>query len=188
MLGAGVISAGMVGIFAFPAYATPEVEELRYYSPVQQLTTEDAEGSVALQGPSAQLEPVAPIEAEAPAAGQDASFSGQDLPAGKGASGLVNAALAQLGWGQDCTAMVENALRAIGYSVGDVGVTGFDGYGTVVRSGGYAPGDILVWPGQPHVAIYIGNGQAVHGGFNGTTVVDSYRSMDAEPAYVVRVG
>jgi cell wall-associated NlpC family hydrolase len=196
MVGAGVVSVGMVGVFALPAYATPETEELRFYSPVQELTTANSDGDIALSGPSAELVPVetpapAPQEEEgdaAAAAAQLAAFSGADLPAGAGASGLVNAALAQLGWGQDCTAMVENAMRAIGYPVGDVGVTGFDGYGSIVTSGGYAPGDILVWPGQPHVAIYIGNGQAVHGGFNGTTLVASYRSMGAEPAYVVRIG
>lgn len=189
MVGVGAASIGLVGVFAFPAYATPEVEELQYATPVQQITTADAEGSLDLQNPSAELEPApAPEPVTRNTQQQTAGFSGSDLPAGAGASGLVAAALAQQGQAQDCTAMVERALRAIGYSVGNVGVTGFDGYGTVIRSGSYAPGDIMVWPGQPHVAIYVGNGMAVHGGYNGSTVVAHYTSYGSAPAYVVRVG
>lgn len=193
---AGVISVGLVGVFALPAYATPEVEEARYYTPVQQqeLTTAFAEdSSIDTQAPVAKKAEPKAVTAVAdglraePGTGSG-GFSGKDLPAGKGASGLVAAALAQLGDAQDCTAMVERAMRAIGYSVGDVGVEGFNGFGKIVTSGSYAPGDILVWPGQPHVAIYIGNGQAVHGGYNGTTVVADYRSYGQAPAYVVRIG
>lgn len=190
MVGVSVASFGMASVFAFPAYATPEVEEFQYYTPVQQLTTADADGSLGLQGPKAELAPTPEPEpaTQTASATAAAGFSGADLPAGSGASGLVAAALAQQGQAQDCTAMVERALRAIGYSVGNVGVTGFDGYGKVVRSGAYAPGDIMVWPGHPHVAIYIGNGMAVHGGYNGSTVVAGYKSYGQVPAYVVRVG
>lgn len=199
MLGAGVISVGMVGVFALPAYATPQSEELRFYTPVQQLTTADAEGEVALNGPSAELVPVeAPVvEAEeagdsaaaAAAAAQVASFGGADVPAGVGAAGLVNAALAQVGQGQDCTALVERSLRAIGFGVGDLGTLAghYTPYGQLVGSGGYAPGDILIWSGR-HVAIYIGNGMAVHGGFNGSTVVSSAFGYEGTPDAVVRVG
>ena len=193
---AGVISVGLVGIFAFPAYATPEVEEARFYTPVQQeLTTADAEVAMFdAQAPVAKkAEPQAVLAAEVSDENENSTaepkdaLGGKDLPAGKGAPGLIAAALAQVGDAQDCTALVERALRAIGYSVGDAGVEGFNGFGEVITSGAYAPGDILVWPGQPHVAIYIGNGQAVHGGYNGSTVVADYRSMGQTPAYVVRL-
>lgn len=195
MVGAGVISIGMVGVFALPAYATPESEELRFYTPVQQqLTTAEAEADLTLTGPSAELVPVevpapAPVEQTPAAAPAVASFSAADVPAGAGASGLVNAALAQLGQGQDCTALVERALRAIGHGVGDLGTLPghYAPYGQMVGSGGYAPGDILIWSGR-HVAIYIGNGQAVHGGFNGSTVVASAFGYEGTPDAVVRVG
>lgn len=198
MVGAGVLSVGMVGVFALPAYATPETEELRFYTPVQQqLTTANADGEVTLSGPSAELVPVeAPAEpaVEESGAGEAdaapaAAFGGADVPAGAGASGLVNAALAQLGQFQDCTALVERSLRAIGFGVGDLGTLAsqYAAYGSYVGSGGYAPGDILVWEGR-HVAIYIGNGQAVHGGFNGSTVVASAFGYEGPPSAVIRVG
>lgn len=114
----------------------------------------------------------APAEAGAPAAGEEPAAPQEgDVPPGSGAQGIVDAALAQLGVNQDCTALVEKSLRAVGIPAGDLG-TQVHEYtalgGTVVTSGNYAPGDILVFPGQ-HVGVYIGNGQAVHGGWGGTT-------------------
>ncbi|MFC6235052.1 NlpC/P60 family protein [Leucobacter soli] len=194
MVGAGVISAGLVGVFAFPAYATPETEELRFTTPVQQeLVTADAEASVQTQLPEAKKEVVATpaVVTTTDDAAEDTSnggFDGKDLPAGEGASGLVAAALAQVGDYQDCTAVVERALRAIGYSVGDLGTipSQYLAYGSLVTSGGYAPGDILFWPGS-HVAVYIGNGQAVHGGWNGSTVVAGLSTIHGYPSAVVRL-
>lgn len=92
---------------------------------------------------------------------------------GKGAT-IAAAAYAQIGIAQDCTALVSNALAAAGIN--------FHGWpndyaslGTPVATP--APGDILIYQdagaGVPHVAIYVGNGQAIHGGFNGSTVLFS---------------
>lgn len=92
---------------------------------------------------------------------------------GKGAA-IAAAAYSQIGVSQDCTALVSNALAAVGIN--------FHGWpndyaslGTVV--GTPQPGDILIYQnagaGVPHVAIYVGNGQAIHGGFNGSTVLFS---------------
>ncbi|SJN08282.1 NLP/P60 [Leucobacter sp. 7(1)] len=123
-----------------------------------------------------------------------AGKSSADVPAGVGAEGLVAAALAQVGVSQDCTDLVQNALAGIGLTerrdLGgyDHGVSDFYRYGTPVTDGNYAPGDILIWAGAPHVAIYIGNGQAVHGGWGGNqTVVNTYASPSATPD-VVRLG
>lgn len=199
MVSAGVISAGLVGVFAFPAYAAPQTEELRFItSGQQQLTAADAEATVqtAVSKASKKPEPVEAVTVttndgtQQAAEPQKSNYGGKDLPAGKGAAGLVAAALAQVGDNQDCTAMVERAMRAIGYSVGDLGTLAsqWAAYGHIVNSGGYAPGDILVWEGQ-HVAIYIGNGQAVHGGWNGTTVVAGTTIWGSQsPTSVVRVG
>lgn len=123
--------------------------------------------------------------AEAPGAPQ-----GGDVPAGTGAQGIVDAALAQLGVNQDCTALVEKSLRAVGIPAGDLG-TQVHEYtalgGTIVGSGNYAPGDILVFPGQ-HVGVYIGNGQAVHGGWGGTTRIGPIAPGGESGLTVVRFG
>lgn len=130
-------------------------------------------------------------------AAQRASIAVVDIPAGSGASGLVNAALAQLGVSQDCTALVENALRAIGYSVGDLNPVQFGAFGPVVNYvhgvTELAPGDILIYNPAgnnhgAHVALYIGGGQAVHGGWTGyTTVVAGLGTYNGLPTQVVRM-
>lgn len=76
---------------------------------------------------------------------------------------LVASAYGQIGTNQDCTAMVEKALRSVGKSVGDIAPNDFYRYGTVVTNP--QPGDLMIQPG--HVAIYVGNGMAISGGFNG---------------------
>jgi cell wall-associated NlpC family hydrolase len=91
---------------------------------------------------------------------------------------------------QDCTALVENSLRAVGIPAGDLGTqigeyTGLGG--TLVTSGDYAPGDVLIWSGR-HVAVYIGNGQAVHGGYGGNQTVVAGAFIDGAPSGVVRFG
>ncbi|WP_341395673.1 NlpC/P60 family protein [Arthrobacter sp. G119Y2] len=98
--------------------------------------------------------PAAPAPAPAPAA------------SGVGAA-LVASAYGQIGVAQDCTAMVEKALRSIGKSVGDLAPAQFYAYGSVV--GSPEPGDLVITAG--HVAIYVGNGQVISGGFNGMNTV-----------------
>ncbi|MCC3276666.1 MULTISPECIES: NlpC/P60 family protein [unclassified Arthrobacter] len=82
---------------------------------------------------------------------------------GNVAAGLVASAYSQIGVAQDCTAMVEKALRSVGKSVGDLAPGQFFQYGTVV--GSPAPGDLVI--SATHVAIYVGNGQVISGGLNG---------------------
>lgn len=102
----------------------------------------------------------------APAAGQ--SVSG---------SAVANAALAQLGVYQDCTMLVTNALRAVGiYHHSDP--AGYIGLGTIVSASEAQPGDLIYYAdggfGMAHIAVYIGGGQAVHGGWDGNqTVIQS---------------
>ncbi|WP_461170084.1 NlpC/P60 family protein [Arthrobacter sp. Z1-15] len=100
--------------------------------------------------------PAAPAPAPAPA------------PAASGVgAALVASAYGQIGVAQDCTAMVEKALRSIGKSVGDLAPAQFYAYGSVV--GSPEPGDLVITAG--HVAIYVGNGQVISGGFNGMNTV-----------------
>lgn len=84
-------------------------------------------------------------------------------PAGSINAAMVASAYAQIGIFQDCTAMVERALGSAGIHVGDLAPMQFMNYGTVVSDP--QPGDMIVQSG--HVAIYIGNGQAISGGING---------------------
>ncbi len=104
------------------------------------------------------------------------------IPVGKGSAAVVAGALAQLGWVQDCTDLVQNALAAGGYTATRVqggydlgtGIGDYLGFGAQVSLTDLQPGDILIYgyaSSGAHVAIYIGDGQAVHGGYNGSTVI-----------------
>ncbi len=93
---------------------------------------------------------------------------------------IANAALAQVGVYQDCTMLVTNSLRAVGIN--------FHGWPHEYLSLGPVtnnpvPGDIIVYQG--HVAIYIGDGMAVHGGWLGNqTKVSTVACTNAFVAYV----
>ncbi|WP_264796470.1 C40 family peptidase [Arthrobacter mangrovi] len=135
-------------------------------------------------------EEVAPAEeapaAEAPAAEAPAASAPKeeekaakaDVAASGIGAALVASAYSQIGVSQDCTALVENALRSAGISVGDLAPAQFFAYGTQVSTP--QPGDMIYYDdagaGVPHIAIYVGNGQAIHGGWTGytTTLADAY--------------
>lgn len=100
----------------------------------------------------------------APVSATNTSTPSANAPASSGiGAALVASAYGQIGIDQDCTAMVEKALRSVGKNVGDIGPSGFYRYGTVVTNP--QPGDLMISAG--HVAIYVGNGMAISGGFNG---------------------
>lgn len=93
---------------------------------------------------------------------------------------IASAALAQLGVYQDCTMLVTNSLKAVGINFHG-SPAAYLSLGTVTDNP--VPGDIIVYSG--HVAIYIGNGQAVHGGWLGNqTVVSTVECGRAFIAYV----
>ncbi|WP_026544914.1 NlpC/P60 family protein [Arthrobacter sp. 35/47] len=96
---------------------------------------------------------------------------------------LVASAYAQIGRTQDCTILVEVALRSIGKSVGDLGPEQFYQYGTVV--GSPAPGDLVIRPG--HIAIYVGNGQVISSGMNGVNDTLLHPLSDLAGSSFVRV-
>ncbi|MEV7661646.1 NlpC/P60 family protein [Paenarthrobacter sp. NPDC089316] len=110
----------------------------------------------------------APVAAQAAVAAPAVAPAAAAPVAAAPAAGGVNAAMvasayAQIGIMQDCTAMVERALGSAGIPVGDLAPMQFLNYGKVVSDP--QPGDMIVQSG--HVAIYIGNGQAISGGING---------------------
>jgi len=119
-----------------------------------------------VEAPVVQKAAVTTAAATAPVAAQAAVAA--PVAAAAPAVGGVNAAMvasayAQIGIMQDCTAMVERALGSAGIPVGDLAPMQFLNYGKVVSDP--QPGDMIVQSG--HVAIYIGNGQAISGGING---------------------
>ncbi len=100
-------------------------------------------------------------------------------------SGIASAALAQVGVSQDCTMLVTNALAANGiYYHG--WPAGYLSLGTVTSNP--QPGDLIYYAdgglGMAHVAVYIGNGQAVHGGWFGSSTVVSSAYVGSGPVFI----
>ncbi|SEJ46544.1 Cell wall-associated hydrolase, NlpC family [Arthrobacter sp. yr096] len=121
-----------------------------------------------VEAPVAKKAAVTTAAAAAPAKAAAAAPVAAAPAAAAPAVGGVNAAMvasayAQIGIMQDCTAMVEKALGSAGIPVGDLAPMQFMNYGKVVSDP--QPGDMIVQSG--HVAIFIGNGQAISGGING---------------------
>ena len=79
---------------------------------------------------------------------------------------IADAALAQIGVYQDCTMLVTNSLAAVGINFHGA-PTAYLSLGTLTNNP--VPGDICVYQG--HVALYVGNNQAVHGGWFGNQTV-----------------
>jgi len=186
--GAAAVSAALVGVLALPAYASTVEEQAQPENGFAQVFTASNSSDIAIpaQLPLAEEQPapvvVAPVvESTATTTAVSVSLP-RDIPAGVGASGIVAAAMAQLGIHQDCTDLVQNSLAASGYvnrrDAGgpDLGANlgSWTGFGTQVAIDALAPGDILVYGGSDHVPIYLGGGQAVHGGvyyYGGTAVL-----------------
>lgn len=110
----------------------------------------------------------APVAAPAPATitvqAAAAPAKAPAAAAGSVNASMVSSAYAQLGITQDCTAMVEKALGASGIPVGDLAPMQFMNYGSVVSTP--QPGDMVVQSG--HVGIFVGNGNVLSGGMNGS--------------------
>lgn len=169
-------------IFTSPANATEAVAEPPKNQEFQSLTvTSTTSAKIVTENFTVEVAPEPP--APAPVRAPQPSYSGQ--AALSGYSNLLDAARAQLGRGQDCTALVENALRAIGINAGDMGPMGFGAYGHQISPDQAQAGDIMMRGG--HVAIYAGNGVAIHGGFNGSTVESTYDANPYNYAVIVRI-
>jgi cell wall-associated NlpC family hydrolase len=120
--------------------------------------------------------------------------SGATVSGDAGAS--IDRAYSLIGQNMSCTALVTAALAARGIN--------FSGWpedyahvpgGQVVTDGSLQPGDILIYAytggynggaHYDHVALYVGNGQAIHGGYNGYTVALASAMMN-KVSIVVRI-
>jgi cell wall-associated NlpC family hydrolase len=110
----------------------------------------------------------------------------QNSSSGKGST-ISSAAMGQLGVGQDCTALVTNALRAAGINHHGWPAS-YLSLGTQVSAGQAQPGDLVYYAdggmGAAHIAVYIGGGKAVHGGWNGGTTAISGVNVGSGPVFV----
>ncbi|MDO5752754.1 NlpC/P60 family protein [Arthrobacter sp.] len=100
---------------------------------------------------------------------------------------IASAALSQLGVAQDCTALASNSLAAAGINFHDW-PAGYLSLGRTVSAAEAQPGDLIYYAdggmGMAHIAVYIGNGQAVHGGWNGGTTAIFSANVGSGPVFI----
>ena len=164
--------------------ATPKVEttaapkaEVKKEAPVAApKVAVKKETTVATAAPSVAAKPAAPA----------AAATTQAASSNKGAA-IYQAALAQLGKYQDCTMLVTNALKAVGINFHDW-PAGYMSLGTVVPASQAQPGDLIYYAngglGMAHIAVYAGNGQAVHGGWLGNQTVLNSANVAGGAVYI----
>jgi len=138
--------------------------------------------------------PVVAVQEAAPAVATAAVDAGPAVAAKATASGMgaaiAAAAYAQLGVSQDCTALATNALAAVGINYHGW-PAGYLSLGRTVSAAEARPGDLVYYQnggmGMAHIAVYVGNGMAVHGGWNGGTTALYSVNVGSGPVFI-RVG
>lgn len=107
---------------------------------------------------------------------------------------VAAAALARIGGHMSCDELVSEAYIASGkisgnnsYNIGFIAANTWINLGTQVTRGNAVPGDIVYYSnggtGSFHVAVYLGNNQAVHGGFSNQNVVRYSVDIGAGPVF-----
>ncbi|MBP2267188.1 cell wall-associated NlpC family hydrolase [Pseudarthrobacter sp. PvP004] len=169
---------------------------ISYERPV--VTTEEAPAPVVIEEAQAKVEakvePKQATPAAAPAATATVAVSSPTpAPAAPAASSGLGAAIAaaayaQIGVTQDCTMLVTNSLAAVGINFHDW-PAGYLSLGRTVSAAEAQPGDLAYYAngglaGQAHIAVYVGNGQAVHGGWNGSTTALFSANVGSGPVFI----
>ncbi|GAA1421206.1 hypothetical protein GCM10009640_11790 [Agrococcus citreus] len=121
--------------------------------------------------------------------GSSSAAAAPAAAASAGASGSViaNAALAQVGVSQDCVQLVRRSIAAAGLPYSGMG--SLFNLGPTIPMSAASPGDVIYYAnggtGSAHVAIYIGGGRAVHGGWSGyNTVVAGVNIGGSAPVFI----
>lgn len=138
--------------------------------------------------PAAAVEATVAVAAE-PAVAEAPAPAAPEVSSGVAAT-IAAAAKAQLGVTQDCTRLASNALAAAGINFHGW-PAGYLSLGRTVSAAEAIPGDLIYYAdggmGAAHIAVYIGGGQAVHGGFNGNQTVIAPAELGSGGVYI-RVG
>lgn len=100
---------------------------------------------------------------------------------------IASSALAQIGVAQDCTRLASNALAAAGINHHGWPAS-YLSLGRTVSAAEAQPGDLIYYAnggmGMAHIAVYIGNGQAVHGGWGGGTTAVFSANVGSGPVFI----
>ena len=141
----------------------------------------------AAQTKAATPAPKAETKAATPAPAAQTKPAATTTPSGSKNAAIYQAALAQVGRYQDCTMLVTNALKSVGISYHDW-PAGYMKLGTQVSASQAQAGDLIYYAnggmGLAHIAVYAGNGQAVHGGWNGNQTVVNTANVGSGAVYI----
>ena len=167
---------------AATATTAPAKTEVKKEAPVATPAVAKAAEKPAATPAVATAAPTVTAKTQAPAA----AATTQVASSNKGAA-IYQAALAQLGTFQDCTMLVTNALKAVGINFHDW-PAGYMSLGTVVPASQAQPGDLIYYAnggtGLAHIAVYAGNGQAVHGGWLGNQTALNTANVGSGAVYI----
>ena len=146
-------------------------------------TAPKTETKAAAQTPA----PAAQTKAATPAPAAQTKPAATTTPSGSKNAAIYQAALAQVGRYQDCTMLVTNALKSVGINYHDW-PAGYMKLGTQVSASQAQAGDLIYYAnggtGLAHIAVYAGNGQAVHGGWLGNQTVVNTANVGSGPVYI----
>jgi len=149
-----------------------------------------AETKAAAQTPAPAAQtpaPAAQTKAATPAPAAQTKPAATTTPSGSKNAAIYQAALAQVGRYQDCTMLVTNALKSVGINYHDW-PAGYMKLGTQVSASQAQAGDLVYYAnggtGLAHIAVYAGNGQAVHGGWLGNQTVVNTANVGSGPVYI----
>ncbi len=141
----------------------------------------------AAQTKAATPAPAAQTKAATPAPAAQTKAAATTTPSGSKNAAIYQAALAQVGRYQDCTMLVTNALKSVGINYHDW-PAGYMKLGTQVSASQAQAGDLVYYAnggtGLAHIAVYAGNGQAVHGGWLGNQTVVNTANVGSGPVYI----
>ncbi|MFE4541352.1 NlpC/P60 family protein [Arthrobacter sp. NPDC056727] len=178
---ANISAASSIAIsYEKPAVSTTPAPVVEAPKPVVKVQ----ESAPAVEAPATETAPAVQATASVETAAPKTAAA-----SGKGAA-IAAAAYAQLGVSQDCTALATNALAAVGIHYHGW-PAGYLSLGRTVSAAEAQPGDLAYYQnggmGLAHIAVYVGNGMAVHGGWNGGTTALFSVNVGSGPVFI-RVG
>lgn len=187
---ASVITASSAVKFSF---STPEFKSTPAPAPVVEEPVVAAQSSEVAPVAAAQAAPVAQAAQAAPAARAVTTTvttpAVEQKPVTKSGIGatIAAAAYAQLGVAQDCTALASNSLAAAGIHFHGW-PAGYLSLGRTVSAAEAQPGDLIYYAdggmGMAHIAVYVGNGMAVHGGWGGGQTALFSANIGSGPVFI----